>query len=118
MADRIDHLTERVQVVEVKVDRLSTTVGQLSTRVDGLSSSVAQLTTSVDGLTTSVDGLTTTVSELSTAMVAGFIEQREYTEFSHARLEAKMDAGFARVDRKLDQLIDAHRPHRKSKRRC
>ena len=110
MADRIDHLTERVQVVEVKVDRLSTTVGQLSTRVDGLSSTVGQLTSSVDGLTT-------TVSELSTAMVAGFIEQREYTEFSHARLEAKMDAGFARVDRKLDQLIDAHRPHRKSKRR-
>jgi len=124
MADRIDHLTERVQVVEVKVDQLSTTVGQLSTRVDRLSTTVGQLSTRVDGLsstvgqlTTGVDGLTTTVSELSTAMVAGFIEQREYTEFSHARLEAKMDAGFARVDRKLDQLIDAHRPHRKSKQR-
>ena len=107
MADRIDHLTERVQVVEVKLDRLSTTVGQLSTRVDGL---------------------TTTVNELSTAMVAGFVEQREYTEFSHARLEAKIDAGytrldakmeagFARVDRKLDQLIDAQRRRPKPKRR-
>ena len=103
MADRIDHLTERVQVVEVKVDQLSSTVGQLSTRVDGL--------------TTTVGHLTTTVNELSTAMAAGFVEQREYTEFSHARLEAKMDAGFARVDRKLDQLIDAHRSRRKPKRR-
>ena len=117
MADRIDHLTERVQVVEVKVDRLSSTVGQLSTRVDGLMTSVDRLTTSVDGLTTTVGQLSTTVTELSTAMVAGFIEQREYTEFSHARLEAKMDAGFARVDRKLDQLIDAHRPRPKPKRR-
>ena len=110
MADRIDHLTERVQVVEVTVDRLSSTVDQLSTRVDGLTTTVGQLSTRVDGLTT-------TVNELSTAMAAGFVEQREYTEFSHARLEAKMDAGFARVDRKLDRLIDAHRPRRTPKRR-
>ena len=117
MADRIDHLTERVQVVEVKVDRLSSTVGQLSTRVDGLMTSVDRLTTSVDGLTTTVGQLSTTASELSTAMVSGFVEQREYTEFSHARLEAKMDAGFAGVDRKLDQLIDAQRPRPKPNRR-
>ena len=114
MADRIDHLTERVQVVEVKIDGLSTTVEQVTIRVDGL--------------TTTVGHLTTTVNELSMAMAAGFVEQREYTEFSHARLEAKMDAGntrleakmdagFARVDRKLDQLIDAYRPRPKSKRR-
>jgi len=92
MADRIDRLEERIQVVEVKVDHLAT------------------------------------------AMVAGFQavddalrEQREYTEFAFARLEQKMDAGFAkmdarfagiddrfsnvdaglaRVERKLDQFID------------
>jgi outer membrane murein-binding lipoprotein Lpp len=103
MADRIDHLTERVQVVEMKVDRLSSTVGQLSTRVDGLTTTVGQLST--------------TVNELSTAMAAGFVEQREYTEFSHARLEVKMDTAFGRVDRKLDQLIDAQRPRAKPKRR-
>jgi len=131
MVDRIDLLTDRVQVVEVKVDGVSSTVGQLSTkvdglttRVDGLTTTVGQLSTSFDGLTTRVDGLTTTVghlkttvNELSTAMASGFVEQREYTEFSHARLEAKMDAGFARLDRKLDQLIDAHRPRPKSKKR-
>ena len=82
MTDRIDHLTERVQVVEVKVDRLSSTVGELSTRVDGLS-------TRVDGLSTRVDGLTTTVNELATAMADGFVEQREYTEFSHSRLRRR-----------------------------
>ena len=112
-----DPPTERVQVVEVKVDQLSSTVGQLSTSVDGLTTAVGQLSSRVDGLTTTVGQLSTTVDELSTAMVAGFVEQREYTEFNYARLEAKMDAGFARVDRKLDQLIDAYRPRPKPKRR-
>ena len=63
------------------------------------------------------DGLKTALNELSKMMTAGFIEQRESTEFSHARLEAKMDAGFARVDRRLDQLIDAQRPRPKPKGR-
>ena len=127
MADRIDHLTERVHVVEVKVDHLTDRVQVVDVKVDRLSSTVGQLTTSVDGLTTSVDvltttvgHLTTTVSELSTAMAAGFIEQREYTEFSHARLESKMDDGFARVtriERKLDQFIDIYRPRRTRKKR-
>lgn len=78
MADRIDHLTDRVLVVEDKVDRLSTTV-----------------------------------SELSASVTAGFVEQREYTEFSHARIEA----GFTRLERKLDHLIDVHRPSHPRKRR-
>ena len=106
MADRIDHLTDRVQIVEGKVDHLST-------RVDGLSTTVGELSTTVGVLSTRVDGLSTTVCELSAsvdrrfdAVNAAFVEQREYTEFSHTRLEAKMDAGFARIERKLDQFID------------
>jgi hypothetical protein len=42
-----------------------------------------------------------------------FAEQRRYTDFAFDRLDAritnleeKMDSGFARMDRKLDQLID------------
>jgi outer membrane murein-binding lipoprotein Lpp len=84
MVDRIDLLTERVQVVEGKVDRLSSTVGQLTTRVDGL---------------------TTTVNDQA-KMDAGY-----------TRVEAKMDVGFAHLDRKLDQLVDAYRPRLKPKRR-
>ncbi len=113
MADRIDHLTERVQVVEGKVDRLSTTVGQLSTTVGQLSTTVGQLSTTVGQLSTTVGNLSTTVSELSAsvdrrfnAVDEAFLEQRQYIEFSHARLEAKMDAGFARVEHKLDHFID------------
>ena len=54
------------------------------------------------------------------AVDEAFREQREYTEFCFARLEQRMDAGFAKVDdrlallgaglsrveRKLDQFID------------
>jgi len=47
------------------------------------------------------------------AVDAAFLEQRQYTEFCYSRLEAKMDAGFAKTDagfgrleRKLDQFID------------
>jgi hypothetical protein len=76
MADRENDLTERVQTVESKVDQLSTSVNQ---RFDN-----------VDKRFNEVD--------------AALLEQRQYTEFSYSRLEAKMDAGFSRT---LDQFIDA-----------
>lgn len=43
------------------------------------------------------------------AVDATLLEQRQFTEFGYARLDAKMDGGFARserVERKLDQFID------------
>ena len=85
MADRIDNLTERVQVVEDKLEQLTTTVSELSATMDRGFRAVDE----------------------------AFLEQRQYTEFCFTRLEAKMDAGFVRVDaglarveRKLDQFID------------
>ena len=107
LSTSFDGLTARVDGLTTTVGQLSTSFDGLTTRVDGLTTTVVQLSTRVDGLTTTTGHLTSTVNELATAMAAGFVEQREYTEFSHARLEAKMDVGFARVDRKLDQLIDA-----------
>ena len=92
MADRIDNLTERVQVVEGKLEQLTMTVTELSA----------------------------TMERGFRAVDEAFLEQRQYTEFCFARLETKMDAGFervdarfnrmegslARVERKLDQFID------------
>jgi len=85
MADRIDRLEERIEVVEGKVDQLASAMSAGFQAVD-----------------------------------EAFREQREYTEFCFARLEQRMDAGFAKVDdrlaglgaglsrveRKLDQFID------------
>ena len=78
MPDRIDDLTERVQAVEEKVDQLSASVDQRFAAVD----------------------------QRFDAVDAALREQREYTEFCYSRLEAKMDAGFGRLERKLDQFID------------
>lgn len=92
MADRIDALTERVQAVEERVQTVEE-------KLDLLSASVDRRFDGVD---------------------VALLEQRQYTEFAFSRLEAKMDAGFARFDerfdrsdnrfdrleRKLDQFID------------
>lgn len=85
MTDRIDDLSARVQAVEEKVDKLSVSVSQLSASMDQRFASVDQRFDAVD---------------------AAFVEQREYTEFCYSRLEAKVDAGFGRLERKLDQFID------------
>ena len=36
-----------------------------------------------------------------------FVEQRQYTEFAYGRLDRRMTEGFSRLERKLDQVIDA-----------
>ena len=92
MADRIDDLTERVQAVEEKLDRLSASVTHLSASVDQRFEQVDRRFEQVDRRFDQVD--------------AAFLEQRQYIEFAYSRLEAKMDAGFGRVERKLDQFID------------
>ena len=76
MADRIDNLTERVQVVEGKLEQLTVTVTELSA----------------------------TMERGFGAVDEAFLEQRHYTEFCFARLETKMDAGFERVDARFEQI--------------
>jgi hypothetical protein len=71
MADRIERLEERIQVVEVKVDQLASAMSAGFQAVD--------------------DALR---------------EQREYTEFAFARLEQRMDAGFARIDDRFTKIDD------------
>jgi len=67
-----------------------------------------------------VEAVVAALKELSASVIAGFVEQREYTEFAFQRLEVKIDTGLARleakidgvdsrlerVERKLDQFID------------
>jgi hypothetical protein len=56
----------------------------------------------IDDLTDRVQTLEEKVDKGFKAMDAGFVEQREYTEFSQAQLRVD----FSRVERKLDQFID------------
>jgi hypothetical protein len=85
MGDRIDDLSERVQTVEEKLDRLSVSVDQRFEQVDRRFEQIDRRFDQID---------------------AAIVEQRQYTEFAYSRLETKMDAGFGRIERKLDQFID------------
>ncbi len=67
----------------------------------------------VDPLEKKLDTLATSIDQRCKDVNAVFIEQRRYTEIAFSKFEAKMDAGFARMDdrfsrleRKLDQFID------------
>jgi hypothetical protein len=87
---------------------------QLPERVDALERKLDALSASVDRRFDEVDKRFDEVSE-------HFVEQRQYTEFAFARLEARMSEGFARLgsqvdanteglarlERKLDQFIDS-----------
>jgi hypothetical protein len=135
MADRLDNLIERVQSVATNVGHLSDHVLAVEERVlvvegkvDHLTENVARLSSSVDqrfdALSSSMDqrfdALSASVDQRFGTVDAAFVEQRQYTEFANSRLEAKMDAGFGRVERierKLDLLIDQRRPRRTRKPR-
>ena len=78
----------------------------MADRIDNLTKRVEQLEDNVKTIATSLQ-------DLSASVMAGFVEQREYTElaFQHleakvvaveGRLEAKIDSGLARVEAKVD----------------
>ena len=78
------------------------------------------ITKRVERLEGTVEAVVASLKELSVSVIAGFVEQREYTEFAFQRLDVKIDTGLARleakidgadsrlerVERKIDQFID------------
>jgi chromosome segregation ATPase len=85
MADGLENLPERVEAVEGKLDGLAASV---ETRFD------------------QVDRRFDQVDQRFEQVQAALIEQRRYTEFAYERLDSTMDAGFARIDAKLE-AVDA-----------
>ena len=103
-------------------------------RIDDPGQRVDALETRLDHLSASVDRRFDTVDRRFDAVDAGFLEQRQYTEFAFEKLERTVNArfdqvdarfagvdtrlagvevevrvvssGLGRVERKLDQLID------------
>lgn len=81
--------------------------GSLPERVQGVEQKVDAFSASVDAKFDQVDRRFDQVD-------AALLEQREYTEFTYEKLDSKMDEGFSRLDRKmdagfsrLDQKVDA-----------
>ena len=85
----------------------------------------------VGTLENKIDVLSASVDRRFDAVDAALADQRAYTDFAYERLETKMDAGlarietkmdagfarvtvlesaFARIERKVDQIIDLHLP--------
>jgi hypothetical protein len=77
--------------------------------IDG-SREVQALHQKVDELSASVDRRFERMEQRFDGDEAALGEQRASAEFAYVQLDKKMDAGFARLERKLDQIIDLHLP--------
>ncbi len=93
-------------------------------RIDRIEKKIDDLAASVDWRFEAVDRRFDAVEAEFISIAGAFAEQRQYTEFAFGRLEAKMDAGFARADvnfarleRKLDQFMKAFAAPKRGRRR-
>ena len=82
MADELGHISERVQVVEGKIEQLTASVRSGFNGVDEAFADQRLYT------------------ELAVARVGSNID----------RLESKLDARFSRLERRIEQVIDLHLP--------
>ena len=85
MGEPLEDLPAKVQAIEQKLDALAI---------------------SVDARFHSVDGRFDAVDARFDEVTAAFVEQREYTDFAFQQLRSEMQAGFGRLERKLDMVID------------
>lgn len=92
MVDPMEDLPAKVDAIEHKLDALA--------------GSVRSLSDSVDARFDAVDARFATVDARFDDVTAALVEQRQYTEFAFERLRGEMGAGFGRLERKLDLLID------------
>jgi hypothetical protein len=111
-----DALVRRVDVIAKQLDDVAVSVDALSTSVDRRFDAVDRRFDAVDARFDAVDRR---FEEMGRATDEAFLEQRQYTEFVYTQLDAKMDAGFTRVDghlarleRKLDRVIELVTPPR------
>jgi hypothetical protein len=89
--------SERFDRIEKKLDDLSTSVGarfeQVATRFAAVDRRFAEIREEYRKEFREVQ--------------EHFVEQRQYTELAYERLDRRMTEGFSRLERKLDQVIDA-----------
>jgi hypothetical protein len=86
-------------MLERKHDALEAKVDAVDRKLEALSSSVDEQFRAVDKR----------FGELTQSMNEAFVEQRQYTEFAFDRLEKLTTAGLARLERKIDFLVDRAR---------
>lgn len=98
MTDRIDNLESRLGRVEDKVDALATSVAEVAA---GMERGFGDVSVAMECRFRDVDiAMERRFRDVDIAID----EQRQFTEFVFARLEAKVDAGFASVDENASRL--------------
>jgi septal ring factor EnvC (AmiA/AmiB activator) len=108
MTDGLEGLPARVGVVEQKLDALAASTDARLAQVDARFDQVDARFGQVDRRFAQVDRrfqqLEANIERRFEQVDEAFLEQRRYTEFAYERLDAKMDAGFARLETKIDGL--------------
>ena len=66
----------------------------------------AEMSDPIETLPGRVEGIERQLEARFNEVALAFAEQRRYTEFAFETLRTEMNAGFTRLDRKLDYLID------------
>jgi hypothetical protein len=100
---------------------MSADLNALPERVEVIARTLDDLSASVDARFEQVDPRLAQIDRRFDEVLAAIVEQREYTEFAFQRVERRMDgferstvAGFARLERKLDLILDGQqRPVRR-----
>jgi len=116
-----DQCAVRVEALETKADVLSTSMHQRFEAVDVRFDAVDVRFDAVDARFDRIDArfqrIDARMDAASDAVDAAFLEQRQYTELVYERLDAKISTGFARTDahlarleRKIERLIDSMPP--------
>jgi hypothetical protein len=94
---------ETLRTIAVTIDALSKSVdarfAQVDTRFAQVDARFAQVDARFEKLESQIDRRFAAVDE-------AFVEQRKYTEFAFDTLRSEMIGGFARLDRKLDRVLD------------
>jgi len=88
----------------------------LSERFERIENKLDALSESVDRRFEQVDKRFADIDKQFLEIRDHFVEQRQYTDLAYERLDKRMTQGFARLERKIDQLIDT-RPRPTTPRR-
>jgi DNA repair ATPase RecN len=97
---RFEAVDARFEAVDARFEAVDRRFDAVDRRFDAVDARFEAVDRRFDTLSSSVDRR---FDEVTDALV----EQRQYTEFAFDRLRAEMHAGFTRLERKLDQVIDA-----------
>jgi chromosome segregation ATPase len=93
---RFEQVDARFEQVDARFEQVDARFGQVDARFGQLDERLA-----------AIDRQFEAIHKEFREVQGHFVEQREYTEFAYERLDRRLTQGFSRLERRLDQVIDA-----------